>query len=125
MLFDAAPVERGGVEQRRKFVTAAKLVKESVVVEKDGAPAVAALYRPIEVVPLIHPADRDLGRLLFVQRGDRFANCQLAKERERAVENASVVRRSNDDIATGRLEPKPVFIEVGREVEIAERAEHS
>ena len=50
------------------------------------APAVAALDRAVQVVPLIHPAHRRVGRLLLVELRDRFPgrrSCAAARTRRK------------------------------------------
>ena len=89
---DGAGVDAERGQQAAVVADAAQIVARVHVVPEDGASAVAALDGAIEVVPLVDPADRRVGRLLLVELGDRFArarSCAAARRCRRARRDRS------------------------------------
>ena len=61
------------------------------VLPEDGTAAIPTLDGPIEVVPLVHPANGSARDLTFVEARDRFAELNFAKEREDPVKDAAII----------------------------------
>src|SRR5262249_39763740 len=68
-------------------------------VPEDGPSAVAAFDGAVEVVPVVDPADRSVGRLLFVEAVDGVARGDFAKESEGSVEDAAIVAARDHEVS--------------------------
>ena len=71
-IVDRAAVDSDGSEQARVFAGARQVGSHISVFEKDGRSRVSTLNAAVEVVPLVHPANRGGGLLRFVQSGNTF-----------------------------------------------------
>ena len=77
---DGAAVDAERREHAAVVAHAREIRAGATVLPEDRRPAVSALDRSVEVVPLVDPADRRRRRLLLVQVRDRFAARDLSQQ---------------------------------------------
>ena len=114
-------VDRAGVDadrrhQARVVAHAREVGGDGVVLEEDRGAGVAALDGAVQVVPVIEHAHGRVGELLLVERGDRLAEVDLARQRERAVEHTAFVGAGDDQARRAggdRLNEVRVIREIG------------
>ena len=97
---DAVDAERG--EQPAVVVDEAEILADLAALPEDRPPAVAALDRAVDVVPVIQPADRRLRRAAVVDLRRHLAERQPAQIGKRAVEHAAVVVAGDHRVGGGR-----------------------
>ncbi len=85
-----AAVDANRSQQSGVLAGAGQIAADVSIGEEDGRPAVAAFDVAVEVVPLIHPADRSEGLLHFVDVRETFRARDLAEQCKHAIENAAV-----------------------------------
>jgi len=96
-IVDGAAVDADGGEDARIRRGAGEIGADAAVFKKDGTARVAAFDAAIEIVPLVHPADRGVGLLRFVEVCERFGSRDLAEQRKNAVKDASVIGGGDDE----------------------------
>src|SRR5579871_1057539 len=88
---DRAAVDSDGGEHATVLAHAAHIGARIACIPENRSSAVTALDRAVEVVPLVHPADRRVRRLLLVERRQRFAERDFAHQCERSVQDAAFI----------------------------------
>ena len=94
---DGTAVDSDRSQQPSVFSSASQIFADATVGEKYRRTAVATLDAAVKIVPLIDPADRRVGLLSFVEHRDVLGACDLAEQREDAVQNAAVRGAGDDD----------------------------
>src|SRR5262249_42718813 len=77
---------------------AVQIFSRVTVFPKDRWSSIAALDRPIEIVPFVDPTQRNTGQLLFVEASNRFAESDLPKQLKRSVQNTVIVPSRDQDV---------------------------
>ena len=104
------------------------------VLPEDGAASVTALNGPVQIVPMVHPANGRIGNFRFVQRFDRLPESDFPQQRKDAIQDAAI-RSAGDHRVTGRsfshrLDPETVtgYVRLAspfRDLDPGDAAEHS
>jgi hypothetical protein len=94
---DHASVDPQRREQARVVAHAREVVANVAAVEKDRAAAVAALDAAVEVVPLIHPANRSVRLALDIEVLDVLFEGDFAKQGKNAIQHAAVGGSRDDE----------------------------
>ncbi len=120
-IVDGATVDTDRCQQTSVVANPSQVRANFVVLEKNRAASVAAFNAAIQIVPLVGPANRRIGLLDFVDGCKIFAACDLAKQREHAVEDPAVATSGDDEaiepVKLCGFEPETVFGQgAGREV---------
>src|SRR6266849_4744686 len=91
------------------------------VLPKNRPAAIASLDGTVQIVPLVDPADRRVGRLPLVQGVDWFSQADSPQKSEDTVQHAAIVRGRDNGVSSGvrpnRLQPIPVRLNVSAEMQ--------
>jgi hypothetical protein len=119
---DGATIDAERGQQAGVLAGAGEVRARVVVLPENGAAAIAALDRAIQIVPLVDPPYRSEGRLLLIEVAHRLAQSDLPQKRECAVQNPAIIGRGDDGVAGGAvpqgLEPIPVRLQLGGGIEL-------